>query len=86
MKRERSRKRDNKRKKKCSKEKSRKNRKINNNNETSSSVSDDDSDEPNVRRSAISGGKIKMHIKKTDDDIVRERVRKEILKFMNSVL
>ena len=80
MNRERSRKRDNKRKKKCSKEKSRKNRKINNNNETSSSVSDDDSDEPNVRDSTISGGGIKMHIEKTNDDIVSEQASKEMLK------
>jgi len=39
-----------------------------------------------VRRSAISGKKIKMHIDKTDDDIVREKARKEMLKFMNSAL
>jgi len=49
-----------------------------------SSDSDDDSDDSNVRRSAISGKKIKMHIDKTEDDLVREHARKEMLKFMNS--
>jgi hypothetical protein len=37
-----------------------------------------------VRRSVISGKKIKMHIEKTQDDLIREKARKDILKFMNS--
>ena len=37
-----------------------------------------------VRRSAISGKKIKMHIDKTSDDLVREKARKDLLQFMNS--
>ena len=41
-------------------------------------------DDPNTRRSAISGKKIKMHIDKDDDDLVREKARKELLRFMNS--
>jgi hypothetical protein len=39
-----------------------------------------------VRRSVITGRKIKMHIEKTDEDLVREKQRKELLKFMNSSL
>ena len=38
----------------------------------------------NVRRSAISGKKIKMHVDKDEDDLVREKARKELLRFMNS--
>mmetsp|Transcript_32972 Transcript_32972/g.38180 ORF Transcript_32972/g.38180 Transcript_32972/m.38180 type:complete len:296 (+) Transcript_32972:46-933(+) len=38
----------------------------------------------NVRRSVISGKKIKMHIDKTADDLFREKARKDLLRFMNS--
>mmetsp|Transcript_19035 Transcript_19035/g.26792 ORF Transcript_19035/g.26792 Transcript_19035/m.26792 type:complete len:248 (+) Transcript_19035:53-796(+) len=41
-------------------------------------------DKSDVRRSAISGRIIKMHIEKTDEDIARDKARKEMLKFMNS--
>jgi hypothetical protein len=34
----------------------------------------------------ISGKRIKMHIDKTEEDLVREKARKEMLKFMNSSL
>jgi len=51
-----------------------------------SNQSDDDSsssssgeDGPDVKRSIISGKKIKMHINKTDDDLVRERLAKTYL-------
>jgi len=53
---------------------------------SSSSDSSGDDDDPNVRRSAISGKKIKMHIDKTADDLVRDKARKEMLKFMNQSL
>jgi len=46
----------------------------------------DDNNDSNVKRSAISGKKIMMHIEKTEDDLVREKARKELLKFMNSSL
>ena len=48
--------------------------------------SSDEEDGPEVKRSVITGKKIKMHIDKTDDDLVRERARKEMLKFMNQSL
>ena len=54
--------------------------------------SDDDSssssgeDGPDVKRSVITGKKIKMHIDKTEDDLVREKARKDLLKFMNQSL
>ena len=35
-------------------------------------------------RSSITGKKIRMHIEKDEDDLVRERARKEMLQFMNS--
>ena len=37
-----------------------------------------------VRRSAITGKKIKMNIDKDEDDLARDRGRKELLQFMNS--
>jgi hypothetical protein len=37
-----------------------------------------------VRRSAITGKKIKMHIEKSEDDLLQEQSRKELLRFMNS--
>lgn len=43
-------------------------------------------DGPNVKRSVITGKKIKMHIDKDDDDLVREKARKDLLKFMNQSL
>jgi hypothetical protein len=39
-----------------------------------------------VKRSVITGKKIKMHINKTEDDLVREKARKDLLKFMNQSL
>ena len=68
-------------KKKSSKKEQRK--KSSGHSDDSSSSSSDGEDGPEVRRSVITGKKIKMHIDKTDDDLVRERARKEMLKFMN---
>merc|ERR1712079_386398 len=48
------------------------------------SSSDSSSDDENVPRSSITGKKIKMYIKKTKDDLIREKARKDLLKFMNS--
>jgi hypothetical protein len=48
---------------------------------------DDDSagsDEEGVRRSVITGRKIKMHIEKSEDDLAHDKARKELLRFMNS--
>ncbi|KJE91451.1 hypothetical protein CAOG_002584 [Capsaspora owczarzaki ATCC 30864] len=39
--------------------------------------------DPNVRRSAISGQVIKMHVEKTEDDLEMEKKRQELLKFLN---
>jgi hypothetical protein len=44
------------------------------------------SDDDNVRRDVISGKKIKMHIDKSQDDLVEEERRKNLLRFMNSSL
>lgn len=46
--------------------------------------SSSDSDDPKVKRSAITGKKIKMRVKKDEADKVLERTRKEMLRFMNS--
>jgi hypothetical protein len=50
------------------------------------SSSSDGEDGPDVKRSVITGKKIKMHIDKTNDDLVREKARKDLLKFMNQSL
>jgi len=50
----------------------------------SSSSSSSDSDDDSVRRDAISGKKIKMSIKKDEDDMIMEAQRKASLEFMNS--
>lgn len=57
--------------------------------ESGADSSDNDSedssdDDPNVRRSAISGKKIKLKIDKTKHDVVMDRARKDMLKFYNS--
>jgi hypothetical protein len=39
-----------------------------------------------VRRSIITGKKIKMHINKSKDDLAQEEARKKLLQFMNSSL
>lgn len=45
----------------------------------------DSADEsPKVRRSVITGKKLKMHIEKDEDYLVQEKARKELLEFMNS--
>lgn len=49
-----------------------------------SSSSSESSNDNNVRRSVISGKKIKMHIHKTEEDLTRDKARREMLKFMNS--
>ena len=51
---------------------------------SSSSSSSSDSDDDSVRRDAISGKKIKMSIKKDEDDMIMEAQRKASLEFMNS--
>jgi len=50
----------------------------------SSSSSSSDSDDDSVRRDAISGKKIKMSIKKDEEDMIMEAQRKASLEFMNS--
>lgn len=42
------------------------------------------SDEEGVRRSVITGKKIKMHIDKDADDVAHERARRELLRYMNA--
>eukprot|EP00518_Triparma_eleuthera_P004170 CAMPEP_0182455142 /NCGR_PEP_ID=MMETSP1319-20130603/1444_1 /TAXON_ID=172717 /ORGANISM="Bolidomonas pacifica, Strain RCC208" /LENGTH=299 /DNA_ID=CAMNT_0024653179 /DNA_START=69 /DNA_END=968 /DNA_ORIENTATION=+ len=58
---------------------------------SSSSGSDSDSDsssssssDDGALRSSITGKKIRMHIEKDEDDLMREKARKEMLQFMNS--
>lgn len=46
--------------------------------------SSDDSDDPRVRRSVITGKKIKMRLEKDEHDKALDRGRKELLRFMNS--
>lgn len=46
--------------------------------------SSDNDDEINVRRSAITGRKIKMHIDKDASDLVLEKARKDFLRYVNS--
>jgi hypothetical protein len=47
--------------------------------ESSSSSGEDD-----APRSVISGKRIKMHVEKTKDDMAQGKMRKDLLKFMNS--
>jgi hypothetical protein len=72
---ERRRRRRRKRKKHDKKKKSKRKRK-------EDSDSSDDGGE--VRRSVITGKKIKMKIDKTDDDRAQEEARRQLLDFMNS--
>ena len=72
--------------KKESKKRSKKSRRKSAEDEDDSSSSSGSDDGPNVRRSVITGKKIKMHIEKDADDIARESARKDLLKFMNSSL
>ncbi|CAM9924747.1 unnamed protein product, partial [Sphacelaria rigidula] len=44
----------------------------------------DSSDDPNVRRSVITGKRIKMNLDRSNEDHARERGRKELLQFMNA--
>jgi hypothetical protein len=48
--------------------------------------STDDDDEANVRRSAITGRRIKMHVDKDAGDLVLEKARKDFLRYVNSSL
>jgi hypothetical protein len=45
---------------------------------------DDDSSVDDVRRSVITGKKIKMHIEKTDEDRAQDAAREQLLEYMNS--
>ncbi|GMI09620.1 hypothetical protein TrVE_jg9691 [Triparma verrucosa] len=47
---------------------------------------EDSSDSDGALRSSITGKKIKMNLHKTDEDLMRDEARKEMLKFMNSSL
>ena len=44
----------------------------------------DSSDDPEVRRSVITGKRIMMNLDRTNEDHARERGRKQLLQFMNS--
>lgn len=44
----------------------------------------DSSDDPDVRRSVITGKRIMMNLDRTSEDHARERGRKQLLQFMNS--
>lgn len=44
----------------------------------------DSSDDPDVRRSVITGKRIMMSLDRTNEDHARERGRKQLLQFMNS--
>lgn len=44
----------------------------------------DEEGDKGVRRSAITGKKIKMKVKKTKDDLAQEKARKDLLDFMNA--
>jgi len=46
--------------------------------------STDDDDDVNVRRSAITGRRIKMHVDKDAGDLVLEKARKDFLRYVNS--
>ena len=59
-----------------------KNRKVGVDNNNSPSLAS--SVKEQVRRSVITGKKIKMHIEKTEDDLQQEQARKDLLRFMNS--
>jgi hypothetical protein len=67
--------------KKTSKKKSKSKSKHSDNSSSSSGE-----DGPDVKRSVITGKKIKMHVDKDADDLVREKARKDLLKFMNQSL
>jgi hypothetical protein len=54
--------------------------------DSTSSSSSSGEDGPDVKRSVITGKRIRMHIDKTEDDLVRDKARKDILKFMNQSL
>ncbi|GMH91746.1 hypothetical protein TrST_g1838 [Triparma strigata] len=73
---------DKKEKKKKHKKDKKKKRKL----DDSSSSSSDSSDSDGALRSSITGKKIKMNLHKTDEDLMRDEARKEMLKFMNSSL
>merc|ERR1712194_68084 len=53
---------------------------------SSSSSSSSGEDGSGTKRSVITGKKIRMHIEKTADDLVREKARKDLLQFMNQSL
>lgn len=44
----------------------------------------DTSDDPDVRRSVITGKRIMMNLDRTNEDHARERGRKQLLQFMNA--
>merc|ERR1740117_1938597 len=77
-----SKKEDRKKSKKSKKKKKKKKKKSKDEDSDSSSSS---SDEAPIGRSAITGEKIKMDLNLTEEDIAREKKRKSLRKFYNSM-
>jgi hypothetical protein len=70
--------------KKQKKEKKRKKKKSKHRGHTGNMENSSSSSDEDAPRSVITGKKIKMHVEKTKDDVAQEKMRRNLLRFMNS--